>query len=211
MEQRRSQGPGEAAIALLDEVIDQISRKKESRGPAQTHFLVPLKVRDRILWFLNDPRAVTLALRDENAMEDLQWFVREFQQDARIYLIGRGKRGVRPLPVRPKLAHDVPDGLVEPITEALESIRAFASCRRASFRSSKAAFTVIRNRDGAQKSLTIKGMRRQQAQLKNPGGEGPLMDLQGLKRKIQVLTMEAISFIDQPADDHSTDDPNGSD
>ena len=55
-----------AKIPLCEEVLSQLRkvRPKNSRLPMQPTALVPLRIRDRVLWFQNNPRCVVLALVD---------------------------------------------------------------------------------------------------------------------------------------------------
>ena len=74
-------------LAILREILHAIREQKKtkagsSRQRKAPQWLIALKVRDRILWFLNNPTAVTLAVRDgDDGLKDFEWFLEEVQKD----------------------------------------------------------------------------------------------------------------------------------
>ena len=104
--------------------------------------LVPLRIRDRVLWFQNNPRCVVLALVDPDnyvkqeapeqedpavedeqkdpAIEDLQWFLQEFKKDIQSLLDG-APAGEQSEPEEPVEEAEEPEQLVEVPEEPAEA------------------------------------------------------------------------------------------
>ena len=204
-------------MPLFWEVRDLIrNKKKRNRLPARHKSLVPLEIRGRVLWFMNDSTHVTLALRDgpsakENlrANEDLQYFVRELHQDLIKYMIGNGEHGITVLPGRPERSA-VPEDLRIPVQEAIETLITYVKCRKAKYLVSRNTIVVHRDPDGAKGKFNVKGMHRERNKALVTGGE-----VGDVARTFKLATLQAIAFLDgphaaEPSDDESQGDQRAS-
>ena len=205
-------------MPLFWEVRDLIRNKKKRncRLPMRHKSLVPLEIRGRVLWFMNDSRNVTLALRDgpsdkENlrANEDLQHFVRELHQDLIKHMIGNGEHGITVLPGRPERSA-VPEDLRIPVQEAIETLITYVKCRKAKYLVSRNTIVVHRDPDGAKGTFNVKGMHRERNKALVTGGE-----VGDVARTFKLATLQAIAFLDgphasEPSDDESQGDQHAS-
>ena len=100
-------------VPLRKKILQLIKAKKPQKGrqllmPKNSKSLVPLKIRGRTLWFLNNSRCVKLALRQNHEEDELLWFLQELKNDI--------------VALRDPAAHessDAPDDLVD-ITDSEE-------------------------------------------------------------------------------------------
>ena len=100
-------------VPLRREILQLIKAKKHQKGrqvlmPRHSKSLLPLKIRGKILWFVNNSRCVKLALRQNHEEDELLWFLQELKNDI--------------VALRDPAAHessDAPDDLVD-ITDSEE-------------------------------------------------------------------------------------------
>ena len=193
-------------MPLFWDVRDLIEKKKnkKSRMPKRHTSLVPLEIRGRVLWFMNNHNVVTLALHGPSANEDLQFFIRELQQDLILYMIGNGQHGINVLPRR-QAKSAVPEDLKAPVKEALDVLMTYQKCQKARYCFHRNQIVVRRAPDGTRGTFTVKGMHRERNKVLVTSGE-----VGDIERTFKLATLQAIAFLGGPhaveSGDESQDD-----
>ena len=113
------------------------------------------------------------------------------------------------LPRRPAKCA-VPEDLRAPVQEAIETLIAYSTCRKANYEVSRNAIVVYRDPDGAKGTFTVKGMHRERNKALVTGGE-----VGDVARTFKLATLQAIAFLDgphaaEPSDDESQGDQRAS-
>ena len=152
-------------IALLQEIKDLIKAKKPkaNQGPKNHKSLVALQVRGRVLYVINNPNAVTLALvghagappdSPEDQSGTLLWFVDEVQKDLE-------NLSSEPQEKRQKASQS--SGSQEQdewVNQGIERLLENPHCASAHFRPSRRSFAVVRKGDKALKELRVGGLHK---------------------------------------------------
>lgn len=179
-------------VPLVLEIQKLIRDQKPTKGgqsrlPRNHKSLLPLQVRDKILWFMNDSRSVVLAIKHEG-LDDFQWFLQELHKDVHEHVLGH-EHAPEPS-TRRKGVGEIPEDLQGPVLETLETIREHPQCLSAVWMPARFCFRVHRKSDKALKELRVKDLKRKRTQAAETDNESLV------KNQFDVIVPEAILFLD---------------
>ena len=122
-----------------------------TRRPRYHKILIPLSIRGRVLWFVNDARCVTFAYQSHN-LPDLSWFLHQLNDDIQEVLTeGAASR----TPRQPDIATVEAQNLQQCKQILLDNLKDYPPCRSAFFLNTKLVIRVARSSDGARKEFGI--------------------------------------------------------
>ena len=191
---------------LLLEITQLIRDKKVTKGcagrmPRNHKSLLPLQVRGKVLWFQNDSRFVTLAIRDGKGEDEadafayVHWFLQELSKDFE-------SPAFKEAPVEEPAEHKgvrapVPEDLQDIVTETLKTLTEHHPCLSARYFHSRLSIRVQRRNDKVSQDFRVKGLKRK----RDEAAEQDSQDL--IKRQFDLAVQSAISFLDSeaPAED----------
>ena len=129
------------AIAILQEIRAALKNLRPASGakrllPRYSTSLVALKIREHIIWVMNEPRSVTLALPAGSEQQELLWFLDEMQKDVENILDGDPEEDK---PVK----QDVPAEEATWAQQARDKIQEHALVNKVHYLPSRRAFKVI--------------------------------------------------------------------
>lgn len=179
-------------IPVLKEILNLIRTSKPKKGgagrlPKYHKSLLPLQVRGKVLWFQNDSRCVTLAVKKgQEALDDVQWFLQELSKD--IEHLEEVPEG--PVEVSKEIRAPIPEDINDIVNDSLQTIRDHPQCLSAVFLQSRSSIRVQRRNIKATKDLRVKDLKRKRA-------ESVEQDNQDIvKRLFDPIVQSAISFLD---------------
>ena len=184
-------------------------------GDKRDRSIMPLQIRERVLWFLNSQRNVTLALRDPKAegqdvvqeedqgegedlaINDLRWFLSELSKDIHKILQGHEDQEEGQLVPRTRArtgastgrgAGPVPEDMEGIVDESLMLLRSDPGCKSAGYHPSKNQFSVVRTQDKKRKNFLAK-------QLKRKREAAASSDCKGMEEAFQKTVWEARAWM----------------
>ena len=186
-------------VPLLVEVLEKIREHKiksggQARLPRLRNHLLPLLIRGKLLWFQNDSRNVILAMREEQGLEDLGWFLAEMEKDIGEHAFQEAPEEA-PDSSAPAVRKEIPGAMSEDlkpfVKAALGEIHSHPQCLNASFLQSRLSFRVQR-KDKSSKEFKVKDLKRKRTE----AAEQDNQDL--VQRQFDVVQIAARSFLEAP-------------
>ena len=190
-------------VPLFKEILNLIKAKKTTLGsafrlPRNPKSLVPLKIREKVLWFENSSKSVTLALTAGDEDVELQWFLDELQKDifdmagqysaSSCAEIDEPDLFQSPAKVSKK---EAPANIKEYVNKTLKAIQEHQACSSAWFLNSRNAFRVIR-KDMELKEFVVKSLKKEQSKAVQTD------DYENLKSAFDVCMYKCIEFLNLP-------------
>ena len=159
---------------FLCEVLENVKNLRPTKGrdqhlPKNTKAMVPIRVRNKVLWVMNDCRSVTLVLRPEHEEQDLSWFLQELQKDL------HPEPPADAVPLQMESSEDLAESShrynkvpvsddVQPLVDkTLQVISGHSNCTRVNYLPSKLGFRVLGS-DGTCKLFRVTDLKRKLAQ-----------------------------------------------
>jgi hypothetical protein len=175
-------------VPLLREVLLLISNKKVKKGgellmPRKHKSLVPLQLRGKVLYFQNNSRCVTLALKQGHEVEQFKWFMNELKKD--ISSLANGEPEANNKPSKTEILEDIH----EPLENALKTLRDHPRCSKANFVPSRQAFRLVRA-DKATIDIRVKELKRKRAEALEHD------DQAGVRRQFDIALQVCVEFLE---------------
>ena len=123
----------------------------DGRKPRYHKILIPICIRGRVLWFVNDARCVTFAYQSHN-LHDLSWFLHQLNDDIQ-EVVAEGAPGRAPR--QPDTATVEQQDLQKCKKILLDNLKEYPPCRSAFFLNTKLVIRVARVSDGQRKEFGI--------------------------------------------------------
>ena len=126
-------------VPLINEILEVINNINKNRKTAvHARLVVPIKIRNHVIFVLKDARAVKLAIdSDEPNFEDLDWFVHELGEDI-------GKLPAKGSSSATKPLHDEDPLVSEIIDNVVQDLKQHHACKTVCFVRSRRAFKVVK-------------------------------------------------------------------
>ena len=179
-------------VPLVLEIQKLIRDQKATKGgqarlPRNHKSLLPLQVRGKILWFMNDSRSVVLAVRNER-LDDFHWFLQELVKDVQEHVLGQDDD--QEPAGRRKGGGEIPEDLQDPVHETLQTLREHPQCLSAVWMPARLSFRVHRKSDKSMKELRVKDLKRKRSQAAETNNQTLV------KNQFDMLVPEASEFLD---------------
>jgi hypothetical protein len=174
-------------VPLLGEVLMLIMNQKVKKGadvlmPRRHQSLMPLQVRGKILWFKNNARCVTLALKQGHEVEQFKWFIKELKKDL--------ENLPNEEPEAKKLSKvEILKEIHDPVENALKTLRDHPGCSRANYVPSRMAFRLLRA-DNATMDIRVKNLKRKRAEALQHEEQ------EGLSRQFDLALQACVDFLE---------------
>ena len=123
----------------------------DGRKPRYHKILIPINIRGRVLWFVNDARCVTFAYQSHN-LPDLSWFLHQLNDDIQ-EVLAEGAPGKTPR--QPDAATVEQEDLQKCKKILLDNLKDYRPCKSAFFLNTKLVIRVARLSDGQKKEFGI--------------------------------------------------------
>ena len=141
------------SLAILEDLKKEIlsKRPKSARMPKDAKAIVALQVRDRVILAKNSLLPVVLAFRPGTELQELEWFLREVEKDA------KNLNTAEPPPKQAKL--DVDPEEQEIIEECTRDLKSQYGCLQAVFLPSRSVIKVTR-KDKRTSEFCVLGLKK---------------------------------------------------
>jgi hypothetical protein len=176
-------------VPLLMEVLTLIMNKKVKKGsevlmPRKHKNLCPLQVRGKVLWFMNNSRCVTLALKKGHEVEQFKWFMQELKKDTESLANGE------PESIKKLSKAEVLGDIHSVVEKALQTLRDHPGCDKANYLPSKNTFRLVRV-DDSRMDVRVKKLKRKRAEALEHDGQ------EGVSREFDMALQACFAFLEQ--------------
>ncbi len=179
-------------VPLFSEILQLIKSKKIFKGagartPKQHKSLLPLKIRNKTMWFANNSRVVSLALVQGQEIEQLEWFMHELYQDIEDLMAEDEAEAEADAPVE---KHKIDKNLQTIVDQTLSTLQDHHGCQSVHYLASRNSLKVVRKGDKATKEHRLKSLKRKLQESQEHDNEELLQNL------FDIAVAECINFLD---------------